>query len=138
MALSSSSTVSHTSSGTESVTVMLDLYILLCLTYTSYYACRLHLPGQVTEDGREKAVFDIEKGLHIYYTLYLLLEGNIIMVSTYLLPGIMTVHLPKLQTGEHFNNLGMLTSLLSHKPVTPSSSQKPLIEVIGGGRITDC
>ncbi len=43
----------------------------------------------------------------------------------------MTVHLPKLQSGEHFDNLGMLTTLLSKKPAKATQSQKPLIEVIG-------
>lgn len=44
----------------------------------------------------------------------------------------MVVHLPKLQTGEHFDNLGMLTTLLSKKPTKPIKTEKPLIEVIGG------
>ncbi|XP_064404821.1 protein SHQ1 homolog isoform X2 [Halichondria panicea] len=77
------------------------------------YFLRLHLPGQVTEDGREKAVFDIEKGS-------------------------VTVHLPKLQSGEHFDNLGMLTTLLSKKPAKATQSQKPLIEVIGANVRDSC
>lgn len=78
----------------------------------------------MTEDGRERAVFDIDKGVYIN-------THSPFSRLSLLPPGIMTVHIPKLQSGEHFYNLGMLTALLSRKPLTPTSSQKPLIEVLG-------
>ena len=50
-----------------------------------------------------------------------------------ILAGIVTVHLPKLHTGEYFNNLGMLTTLLSKKPAgNMSKTAKPPIEVMAG------
>ncbi len=113
---SSSSIASRTSSGTVTSVAMLSSY--------SPWWCRLHLPGKVTEDGRERAVFDIDKGVYIN-------THSPFSRLSLLPPGIMTVHIPKLQSGEHFYNLGMLTALLSRKPLTPTSSQKPLIEVLG-------
>ena len=43
-------------------------------------------------------------------------------------------HLPKLHRGEHFENLGMITSLLSKKPAKDlrSVGASPRIEVIPG------
>ena len=48
--------------------------------------------------------------------------------------GIVTVHLPKLNHGEYFQNLGMLTALLAKKPSENVSKviSKPLIEVLEG------
>lgn len=64
------------------------------------YFLRLCLPGRLVEDGREKATFDIDKG-------------------------IFTVRVPKETAGEHFEGLQMLTSLLAPKG---SRSAKPLAE----------
>ncbi|XP_059186060.1 protein SHQ1 homolog [Centropristis striata] len=66
------------------------------------YFLRLSLPGRIVEDGREKATFDIDKGLF-------------------------TVRVPKETAGEHFEGLQMLTSLLAPQG---SRSAKPLIEDI--------
>ncbi|KAI4827813.1 hypothetical protein KUCAC02_031182 [Chaenocephalus aceratus] len=73
--------------------------------YAKPYFLRLSLPGQVVEDGREKAKFDIDKGLF-------------------------TVWVPKETTGEHFEGLQMLTSLLAPKG---ARSAKPLIEDVSTG-----
>ncbi|KAF3855811.1 hypothetical protein F7725_016534 [Dissostichus mawsoni] len=73
--------------------------------YAKPYFLRLSLPGQVVEDGREKAKFDIDKGLF-------------------------TVWVPKETTGEHFEGLQMLTSLLAPKG---TRSAKPLIEDVSTG-----
>ncbi|XP_061779935.1 protein SHQ1 homolog [Nerophis lumbriciformis] len=70
--------------------------------YAKPYFLRLTLPGRVVEDGREKATFDIDKGLF-------------------------TVQIPKETSGEHFEGLQMLTSLLAPKG---SRSAKPLLEDI--------
>uniref|UniRef100_A0A665UGM8 Protein SHQ1 homolog n=1 Tax=Echeneis naucrates TaxID=173247 RepID=A0A665UGM8_ECHNA len=64
------------------------------------YFLRLSLPGRILEDGREKAKFDIDKGLF-------------------------TLRVPKETPGEHFEGLQMLTSLLAPKG---SRSAKPLVE----------
>ncbi|KAE8297957.1 Protein SHQ1-like protein [Larimichthys crocea] len=66
------------------------------------YFLRLSLPGRIVEDGREKAKFDIDKGLF-------------------------TLRVPKETAGEHFEGLQMLTSLLAPKG---SRSAKPLVEDI--------
>ncbi|XP_053155488.1 protein SHQ1 homolog isoform X2 [Hemicordylus capensis] len=71
--------------------------------YAKPYFLRLALPGRVVEDGREKASYDVDKG-------------------------IFTVHLPKETTGEYFDGLGMLTALLAPKK---SRSAKPLVEEMG-------
>ncbi len=43
------------------------------------------------------------------------------------------VYLPKCNRGEHFENLGMLTTLLSKKTGEPARmTNRPLIEVVGG------
>ncbi|XP_030584436.1 protein SHQ1 homolog isoform X2 [Archocentrus centrarchus] len=68
--------------------------------YAKPYFLRLTLPGRIVEDGREKAKFDIDKGL---FTLWV----------------------PKETPGEHFEGLQMLTSLLAPKG---SHSAKPLVE----------
>ncbi|XP_065811042.1 protein SHQ1 homolog [Labrus bergylta] len=70
--------------------------------YAKPYFLRLSLPGKIVEDGRERAKFDIDKGLFI-------------------------VWVPKETPGEHFEGLQMLTSLLAPKG---SRSAKPLIEVL--------
>lgn len=73
--------------------------------YAKPYFLRLSLPGRIVEDGREKAKFDIDKGL-------------------------VTVWVPKETAGEHFEGLQMLTSLLAPKG---SRSAKPLIEDLSTG-----
>ncbi|XP_061687820.1 protein SHQ1 homolog isoform X2 [Syngnathoides biaculeatus] len=70
--------------------------------YAKPYFLRLTLPGRVMEDGREKASFDIDKGLF-------------------------TVQIPKEITGEHFEGLQMLTNLLAPRG---SRSAKPLLQDI--------
>ncbi|XP_016126599.1 protein SHQ1 homolog [Sinocyclocheilus grahami] len=71
--------------------------------YAKPYFLRLTLPGRIVEDGREKASFDIAKGLF-------------------------TLHVPKETAGQHFEGLEMLTSLLAPKG---SRSAKPLVEDTG-------
>lgn len=76
--------------------------------YAKPYFLRLTLPGRIVEDGREKASFDIDKG-------------------------VFTLHVPKETAGLHFEGLEMLTSLLAPKG---SRSAKPLVEdteACGGG-----
>ncbi|XP_030277432.1 protein SHQ1 homolog [Sparus aurata] len=73
--------------------------------YAKPYFLRLSLPGRIVEDGREKAKFDIDKGLF-------------------------TIRVPKETTGEHFEGLQMLTSLLAPKG---SRSAKPLVEDLSTG-----
>ncbi|KAA8593518.1 hypothetical protein FQN60_009634 [Etheostoma spectabile] len=73
--------------------------------YAKPYFLRLSLPGRIVEDGREKAKFDIDKGL-------------------------VTLWVPKETAGEHFEGLQMLTSLLAPKG---SRSAKPLIEDLSTG-----
>ncbi|CAL8337103.1 unnamed protein product [Merluccius merluccius] len=70
--------------------------------YAKPYFLRLTLPGRIVEDGREKATFDIDKGLF-------------------------TLKVPKESAGEHFEGLQMLTSLLAPKG---SRSARPLVEDI--------
>ncbi|XP_062299901.1 protein SHQ1 homolog isoform X1 [Scomber scombrus] len=80
--------------------------------YAKPYFLRLTLPGRIVEDGREKAVFDIDKGLF-------------------------TLRVPKETAGEHFEGLQMLTSLLASKG---ARSAKPLVEEIstdGGEGVGD-
>uniref|UniRef100_A0A3P9K3E0 Protein SHQ1 homolog n=1 Tax=Oryzias latipes TaxID=8090 RepID=A0A3P9K3E0_ORYLA len=72
--------------------------------YAKPYFLRLTLPGRIVEDGREKATFDIDKGLF-------------------------TLRIPKETAGEHFQGLQMLTSLLAPKGWR---SAKPLVEDLGG------
>ncbi|KAM8757472.1 protein SHQ1 homolog isoform 1-T4 [Acanthopagrus schlegelii] len=73
--------------------------------YAKPYFLRLSLPGRIVEDGREKAKFDIDKGLF-------------------------TLRVPKETSGEHFEGLQMLTSLLAPKG---SHSAKPLVEELSTG-----
>ncbi|XP_040015547.1 protein SHQ1 homolog isoform X5 [Xiphias gladius] len=73
--------------------------------YAKPYFLRLTLPGRIVEDGREKAKFDIDKGLF-------------------------TLRMPKETAGEHFEGLQMLTSLLAPKG---SRSAKPLVEDLSTG-----
>uniref|UniRef100_A0A8C8E140 Protein SHQ1 homolog n=1 Tax=Oryzias sinensis TaxID=183150 RepID=A0A8C8E140_9TELE len=72
--------------------------------YAKPYFLRLTLPGRIVEDGREKATFDIDKGLF-------------------------TLRIPKETAGEHFQGLQMLTSLLAPRG---GRSAKPLVEDLGG------
>ncbi|KAI4890587.1 hypothetical protein NFI96_003542 [Prochilodus magdalenae] len=71
--------------------------------YAKPYFLRLTLPGRIVQDGREKASFDIDKGLF-------------------------TMRVPKETAGQHFEGLQMLTSLLAPKG---SRSAKPLVEDLG-------
>ncbi|XP_034441236.1 protein SHQ1 homolog [Hippoglossus hippoglossus] len=73
--------------------------------YAKPYFLRLTLPGRIVEDGREKAKFDIDKGLF-------------------------TLRVPKETSGENFEGLQMLTSLLAPKG---SRSAKPLVEDLSSG-----
>mmetsp|Transcript_24493 Transcript_24493/g.27238 ORF Transcript_24493/g.27238 Transcript_24493/m.27238 type:complete len:464 (-) Transcript_24493:28-1419(-) len=72
--------------------------------YCKPYLLKLSLPHPVVEDGREKATYDIDKGL-------------------------MKVFLPKKEKGLFFPHLDMLTKLIAKKPVAPEVVT-PLIEVI--------
>ncbi|CAN9512570.1 unnamed protein product [Ophioblennius macclurei] len=72
--------------------------------YAKPYFLRLTLPGRIVEDGREKAKFDIDKGLF-------------------------TLRVPKETPAQHFEGLHLLTSLLAPKG---SRSAKPLVEDMGG------
>ncbi|XP_042195491.1 protein SHQ1 homolog isoform X2 [Callorhinchus milii] len=72
--------------------------------YAKPYFLRLTLPGKIVEDGREKALYDSDK-------------GNF------------TVKVPKVVAGEYFEGLDMLTALLAPKG---SRSAKPLVEELGG------
>ncbi|KAF7711405.1 protein SHQ1 homolog [Silurus meridionalis] len=71
--------------------------------YAKPYFLRLTLPGRIIQDGREKASFDIDKGLF-------------------------TMRVFKETAGQHFDGLHMLTSLLAPKG---SRSAQPLVEEIG-------
>ncbi|XP_041080452.1 protein SHQ1 homolog isoform X2 [Polyodon spathula] len=71
--------------------------------YAKPYFLRLTLPGRIVEDGREKASFDVDKGLF-------------------------TIRIPKETPGQHFEGLDMLTALLAPKG---SRSAKPLVEEMG-------
>ena len=75
------------------------------------------------EDGRERAVHDIEKGV------FRPTNFNCDKPCTV---GTITVYVPKLHVGVHFENLGMITSLLSKKQPTSKTPQNPLIEVLPG------
>ncbi|KAM8867428.1 LOW QUALITY PROTEIN: protein SHQ1 homolog [Synchiropus picturatus] len=77
--------------------------------YAKPYFLRLTLPGRIVQDGREKARFDIDKGLF-------------------------TLQVPKETPGENFEGLQMLTSLLAPKGCR---SAKPLVEDISAGSCTD-
>uniref|UniRef100_A0A8C6SN12 Protein SHQ1 homolog n=1 Tax=Neogobius melanostomus TaxID=47308 RepID=A0A8C6SN12_9GOBI len=66
------------------------------------YFLRLNLPGRIVEDGREKATFEIDKG-------------------------VFTLRVAKETAGEHFEGLHLLTSLLAPKG---SQTAKPLVEEV--------
>lgn len=73
--------------------------------YVKPYFLRLNLPGELIEDGRESASYDVDKGTF-------------------------TVKLPKLNPGETFEGLDLLTTLLAPKRKAAAPS-KPLIEQSG-------
>ncbi|KAM9813993.1 protein SHQ1 homolog [Neosynchiropus ocellatus] len=73
--------------------------------YAKPYFLRLTLPGRIVQDGREKARFDIDKGLF-------------------------TLRVPKETPGENFEGLQMLTSLLAPRGCR---SAKPLVEDVSAG-----
>ncbi|XP_067024259.1 protein SHQ1 homolog isoform X2 [Acropora muricata] len=73
--------------------------------YVKPYFLRLNLPGELIEDGRESASYDVDKGTF-------------------------TVKLPKLNRGETFEGLDLLTTLLAPKRKAAAPS-KPLIEQSG-------
>ncbi|XP_060775237.1 protein SHQ1 homolog isoform X2 [Neoarius graeffei] len=77
--------------------------------YAKPYFLRLTLPGKIVQDGREKASFDIDKGLF-------------------------TMRVPKQTAGQHFEGLHMLTSLLAPKG---STSAQPLMEEIGACSLSE-
>lgn len=77
--------------------------------YAKPYFLRLTLPGRIVEDGREKASFDVDKGLF-------------------------TIRIPKETPGQHFEGLDMLTALLAPKG---SRSAKPLVEEMEGSAVTE-
>ncbi|XP_071804641.1 protein SHQ1 homolog [Asterias amurensis] len=72
--------------------------------YAKPYFLRLHLPGRVIEDGRERAKYDVDSGSF-------------------------EICLPKETPGEVFQGLDMLTKLLT--PKGQRSAEQPGIEVIG-------
>ncbi|XP_062567775.1 protein SHQ1 homolog, partial [Saccostrea cucullata] len=69
------------------------------------YFLRLSLPGNILENGHEKASYDSDKG-------------------------VFTIEVPKETPGETFEGLDMITSLLTPKT---QKNNKPLIEVFGNG-----
>lgn len=73
------------------------------------YFLSLELPGEVVQDGRERAEFDRTANR-------------------------VTVWIPKATSGEHFEGLDMLTRLMTPTMTTTSARQRtrPGIEVIGG------
>lgn len=73
--------------------------------YVKPYFLRLNLPGEIVEDGREAASYDVDTGTF-------------------------TIRLPKLHPGETFENLDLLTTLLAPKKKSPVGI-KPLIEIVG-------
>ncbi|EDO45342.1 predicted protein, partial [Nematostella vectensis] len=82
------------------------------------YFLRLNLPGEVIEDGREGAAYDVDKGTF-------------------------TVKIPKLNVGQEFPDLDMITTLLAPKNKLPAPAG-PMIEAasfnsdeIGGGGDAD-
>ncbi|NWZ38665.1 SHQ1 protein, partial [Brachypodius atriceps] len=72
---------------------------------STFFACRLTLPGRIVENGREKASYNTDEGI-----------------------GTFTIQLPKEVPGQYFEGLDMLTSLLAPKK---SRSAKPLVEEMG-------
>lgn len=74
--------------------------------YVKPYFLRLNLAGELTEDGRESATYDVDKGTF-------------------------SVKLPKLNSGEFFEGLDLLTTLLAPKKKSPVTV-KPLISELTG------
>ena len=107
------------------------LYMCMCVCVCVLH--RLCLPGELVEDGRERAAHDIEKGWppqpSKVFTSSNFNHNNIIYFV-----GTITVHVPKRNAGQYFDNLGMITALLSKKPAGTASkmTSKPLIEVLPG------
>lgn len=66
--------------------------------------CRLQLPGEIEENNSSSGSYDCEKGDF-------------------------TLHFSKVNKGEHFENLDMITTLLA--PPKKKSTVIPNIEVIG-------
>ncbi|KAL0480087.1 hypothetical protein AKO1_007255 [Acrasis kona] len=75
--------------------------------YVKPYFLRLTFDHELSEDGTDSCKYDI--------------ESNVVIVQ-----------LPKKNKGEHFNDLNMLTKLLSGGTKEIPQVKKPLIEVIGG------
>ncbi|XP_068714980.1 protein SHQ1 homolog [Montipora foliosa] len=75
--------------------------------YVKPYFLRLNLPGELVEDGRESATYDLDKGTF-------------------------SVKLPKLHPGEFFEDLDLLTTLLAPRRQAKSTT-KALIEETGKG-----
>ncbi|XP_065829745.1 protein SHQ1 homolog isoform X2 [Oscarella lobularis] len=73
------------------------------LFYMKPYYLRLNFPGEIVEDGREKAQYDVDKG-HIL------------------------VYLPKVSPGQHFDGLDMLTALMA--PKSKKKVTRPSIEIL--------
>ncbi|PVD38054.1 hypothetical protein C0Q70_00664 [Pomacea canaliculata] len=72
--------------------------------FSTPYYLRLHLPKPVIEDGRASVKYDVDKGMF-------------------------TAKIPKLNSGEDFEGLDMLTKLLT--PPGETSAKRPTIEVHG-------
>lgn len=94
---------------------------------------RLKLPGEVLEDDRANANYDVNTGIDVVINV-------IIFLSLYI--GNIVVHLPKKNVKEHFDGLGLLTKLLSGKAANNTDTvkrssdvtkhnYKPLVEVLG-------
>ncbi|CAH2312890.1 SHQ1 homolog [Pelobates cultripes] len=71
--------------------------------YAKPYFLRLSLPGRIVEDGRQKATYDVDKG-------------------------VFTICVPKETPEQHFEGLDLLTALLAPRG---TRSCKPLVEEIG-------
>ena len=69
------------------------------------YFLRLHLPGNVVEDDRSKCSYDVDSGW-------------------------LSITLSKQKTGEHFDNLDMLTKLLTPKSTSQVSYSCANVEVL--------
>ncbi|XP_023229591.1 protein SHQ1 homolog isoform X1 [Centruroides sculpturatus] len=74
--------------------------------FSKPYFLRLNLPGKVIENGRESARYDCDKGSFV-------------------------IHIPKLNHGENFEGLNLLTKLLAP---TKCISAVPLIEVLDNNK----
>jgi protein SHQ1 len=76
------------------------------------YFLKLNFEQQLTQDGRETASYNIDAGL-------------------------MTCTLPKAVPGQHFDNLDMITKLLTSRAPTRATAGPPGIEVVGGDSDSD-